>query len=62
MMVGLFYVQIGNVSVTKQQSKVSQAWRNVSNIDWKFWSFFFYFLLSEFYINGKKEERNNFVY
>ena len=22
----------------------------------------FYFLLSEFYINGKKEKRNNFVY
>ena len=27
-----------------------------------FGRFFFYFLLSEFYINGKKEERNNFVY
>ena len=32
----------------------------MSNIDWKLW--LFYFLLSEFYLNGKKEERNNFVY
>ena len=65
MMVGFFYVHnidmleilsmIGNVTVTKYKVKCRKRGEMC-----QMWSF--YFLLSEFYINGKKEERNNFVY